>query len=234
MTLIDRYTKGQTREVYTDIYNLGQDAFHPSTLSQVTLVLEETFRRVAFNLEIIHQELKNINYQFYSDSKEDWQKPLAKPDPKALELLSSYKRSLLETGRYFPLSLEYFYRIVGSCNFCWDWQRNPNISWEGADPIDIPPLKNLLEMAADDDYADELLLTGDYLQKDNISGSCYTIELTDNPSVDSLLLHESWDLPFIEYLRITFDHCGFAMADNCDYEDLNAFCSRVRPKLMKI
>ncbi|MBK7307649.1 MAG: hypothetical protein IPI88_11865 [Chitinophagaceae bacterium] len=134
-----------------------------------------------------------------------------------------------------PLSLEYFYRIVGSCNFCWDWESNPDIPWEGADPIDIPPITTLLSDLIYDDYdRDDILLGGDYLQKDNVSGSCYNIQLTPSVSVDSLFLHENWDIPFIEYLRITFDNCGFSMADQSDYDDLDTFCDRVRPLLKEI
>jgi len=92
----------------------------------------------------------------------------------------------------------------------------------------------LSDLIYDDYERDDILLSGDYLQKDNVSGSCYNIQLTPSLSVDSLFLHKDWDIPFIEYLRITFDNCGFPMADQYDYDDLDAFCERVRPLLKKI
>ncbi len=68
--------------------------------------------------------------------------------------------------------LKYFYRIVGSCNFCWDHEANAAIPWEGADPLDIPPLKDLIEMVNENDddveYGSEgLLISGDYLTNQN-------------------------------------------------------------------
>ena len=84
-----------------------------------------------------------------------------------------------------------------------------------------------------DDYdLDNILLSGDYLQKDNISGSCHSINLTETASIDSLI--SGWDMPFIEYLRLTMKNCGFTMADQYDYESLDAFCNRVRPKLLEV
>jgi hypothetical protein len=127
--------KGDTENVYKDIYSLGQDAFKPNNFSQIDLVLTETFKRVAFNLEVIYKELKSSNYQFTSNIEYDWQRPLFPPDTDTDKLLSVLKYKTEEVG-FVPLSLEYFYKIVGSCNFCWDWGTNPAIPWEGADPID--------------------------------------------------------------------------------------------------
>lgn len=231
MTLLERYLKGDTEKVYTEIYSLGQDAFKPDYFSQIDLILTETFKRVAFNLAIIYNELKASNYQFVSNIKYDWQRPLLPPDPNTDQLISVLK-SKTKNGGHIPLSLEYFYRIVGSCNFCWDWETKPDIPWEGVDPIDIPPLKDILKMVDDDYDNEDILITGDYLQKDNVSGSSYNIELTSIASVDSLFL--GWDIPFIEYLRLTLENCGFSRADECNYDSLNSFCNSVRPQLKKI
>ncbi|RYU95895.1 hypothetical protein [Emticicia agri] len=232
MTLLDRYLKGETVEVYEELLVLGQEAFSSKNFIQIDLILKETFKRVQLNLDIIYNELKNIDYKFVSPTEYDWQIPVLPPDPDVDLLLVKLKSKLKHAG-YIPLSLEYFYRIVGSCNFCWDWKMYPDIPWEGADPIDIPPIKTLLTDLIYDDYdLNEILLAGDYLQKDNISGSCYNLELTASPSIDSLLI--GWDIPFINYLRLTFKNCGFTRADQCKYETLNAFCNTVRPKLLAI
>jgi hypothetical protein len=231
MTLYERYIKGDRIEVYNDIYNLEQTAFHPDNFNQVELVLKETFKRTAYNLNIIYQELKAIDYLFVKDVKHDWQIPYLPPYPNNDELLSKLKAKISD-GWFLPLSLEYFYTYVGGCNFGWDWETDPDIPWEGADPLDIPPIPALLEMAGEDDYEGDILMTGDYLQKDNISGSCYTLELPQSPSIDSVF--SGYDIPFIEYLRLTFDNCGFTMADQCEYESLEAFCERTRPKLIPI
>lgn len=234
MTLLEKYLSGETEEVYNELYSLGQNALIPENFVQTDLVLKETFNRIKFNLDIIYRELKNINYQFVADIQYDWQQPLLPPDPNVDQLLSDVKSKIVNGG-HLPLSLEYFYRIVGSCSFCWDWKSNPDIPWEGADPIDIPPLTILLSDLIYDDYdRDDIFLTGDHLQKDNISGSCYNIQLTSSLSIDSLFLHENWDIPFIAYLRTTFENCGFSMADQYSYADLDSFCNRVRPLLKRI
>lgn len=231
MTLLDRYIKGDTKEVYEDIHALGQKVFTGEFFPQVQSVLHETFKRVAFNLDIIYEELKKVDYVFARNVKYDWQKPRLAPDANTEALLSELKLKIKNCG-HIPLSLEYFYKIVGSCNFCWDWEAKPDIPWEGADPIDVPPLKDILEMVYEPYDNEDILITGDYLQKDNVSGSCYSIELTPTPSIDSLFL--GWDVPFIEYLRLTLDNCGFSRADECDYNSLISFCNSVRPRLLKI
>ena len=121
MTLFDRYLKGETTDVYNDFYALGQEALNPGNFIQTDLILNETFKRVKFNLEIIYKELKTINYQFVSNIEHNLQKPLLPPDPNVDFLLSELKFKIKNAG-HIPLSLEYFYRIVGSCNFCWNWE----------------------------------------------------------------------------------------------------------------
>lgn len=234
MTLYDRYLQGETTEVYNQLYLLGNDALSLVNMQQTDLILKETFERVKYNLGIIYNELRAVNYQFSSDMQYDWNIPLVSPDPNVDMLLSEVRRKLGDCG-HIPLSLEYFYRIVGGCNFCWDWETVPDVPWEGADPIVVPPITTLLSEIIYDDYdGDSILLGGDYLQKDNVSGSCYVLELTPRQSVDSIFSPGIWNIPFVEYLRITFDNCGFAMADDCDYDDLDSFCDRIRPLLKKI
>jgi len=235
MGLLHRYIHGETTSVYNELYALGADALSPANFTETSLVLHETFTRVRYNLEVIYKELQRINYQFEADIKHDWQIPLLAPDTDTDILLAELKSRVKNVG-HIPLSLEYFYTIVGSCNFCWDWKLKPDIPWEGADPVDIPPIKNLLEMVDEEDFiesdCDEILIAGDYLQKDNISGSSYHIQLTTSASLDSLIT--GWDIPFIEYLRLTCNNCGFTMADQCEYDSLTEFCNRVRPKLLDI
>lgn len=238
MHFLERYLKGETESVYEDIYALKSEAFSPLKFPEVDSVLKETFKRVRFNLQTIYQELLFENYLFTSAIEFDWQKPLADPDPDTELLLLEMKKKLGRNG-YLPLSLQYFYRQIGSCNFCWDYKTDENIRWEYADPIDIPPLKNLIEMVeeneADYEYNEEgLLLSGDYYTKDNVSGSAYSISISEEQSVDSLILHEEWNMHFIEYLRITFNNCGFSRSDRVEYDSLNSFCERVKPKLQII
>lgn len=231
-TLLEKYINGEYEEVYDEIYSLEQDAFLPENFTQIDLVLKETFRRVAYNLDIIYKELKNINYQFVpANIADDWQTPVLPPAADTESLLAQLK-SKVEPLNYIPFSLQYFYKIVGSCTFCWDYDAKPEIPWEGADPLDIPPLKYLLDNINEGFINDDIMITGDYLHKDNVSGDTYTLELPKSQTVDSLFSY--YDIFFIEYLRLTFRNCGFTMADECDYQSLKAFCDVVRPQLLEI
>lgn len=222
--------------MYNEIYALSDRAFDPENFEMIGPVIRETFVRLAYNLQLIKQELDKINYQFIPAPRHDFEKPLTPPHPDVESLLKKLK-TMVAPGGHIPLSLEYFYRIVGSCNFCWDYKTDPDIRWESADPIDIPPIQDLLEMAGevaeDEDFLEEgILISGDYLQKDNISGSTYNLVLTPTPSIDCLIT--GWDIPFIEYLRLTSSNCGFTMAPETDYQSLNDFCKKLRPQLLDI
>jgi hypothetical protein len=233
MNLLKRYLEGETVEVYEEIYELEEKAFNSSIFIEVSQVLEETFKRVAYNLDVIYSELKKEDYLFVSNIEYSWQKPRNNPSPNVEKLLSEVRKKVGER-QFLPLSLEYFYKIVGSCNFGWDYQTNPNIPWEGADPIEIPPIDVIIDLNfGDDEFEDnELMISPDYLHKDNISGSCYFLELTKKPSIDSNF--DFWDLNFIEYLRLTFENCGFTRTSERSYENLNQFCERVQSLLKPI
>ena len=232
MTLFERYLRGEQAEVYAELYSMGEDALSQSNFIQTDLILKETFNRVKYNLEVIYNELKQLDYRFYSET-EIQKLPLVPPETDIDKQLVDFK-ARIANEKNLPLSLEYFYRIVGTCNFCWNWIKNPEIPWEGSDPLEIPPVSFLNECISDNYDSSDILLSGDYLQKDNISGSCYKLQLTSELQIDSLLLHECWDIPFIEYLRITIFNCGFSMADQVGDSDLDSFCTRVRPLLQKI
>lgn len=244
MGLYESYLEGETIGVYDQIEALGQDAFLPRYLPDIEKVLDETFRRVSFNLTIIYDELKSIGYQLGNEFGDDFERPLIRPETDVEKLLRSLGSLVKPYGRV-PLSLQYFYRHVGACNFSWDYAVDSNIRWQLADPIQINPLSALitdLDEGGLDLLADEyeenglgtLPLAADYLHKDNISGGDpYSIQLTTAPSIDSAFLNEPHKTTFINYLRICFDHCGFpGMADASP--DFEKFCARIRPQLKRI
>lgn len=231
MELYDRYLNGETEAVYAQLYALGEEALTSEYFPQTELILIETFRRVWLNLNEIHKELLAINYQFVPNPAFDWQKPLTQPPASTKQLIKKLQSKVSHIG-HVPLSLQYFYRQIGSCNFGWDYETAPEIPWEGSDPIDIPPVNELIEMIDEEFEEGEIFICGDSLHKDNISGSSYTLELTERPAVDSLL--HGHDISFIAYLRRTFNNCGFTLADECNYSELNAFREKVRPRLLVI
>ena len=247
MTLYERYLNGETEKVYEDIHKLGKNAFLPDTIVDIEKVLTETFERVAFNLDIIYKELVEMNYLFKTDVQFNFERPLIKPLPQTDQLLSELNEIVKPFG-FVPTSLKLFYKIVGACNFEWDYNTNEDFIWECADPIQIISLDDLISYIAEEDnqeifhesYEEDgfihLELSSDYLHKDNISGGMpYSLQITQEPSIDSNFLYEEHHTTFINYLRICFDNCGFSRITNPEYDnDYKAFFKKVKPQLKKI
>jgi hypothetical protein len=231
---------GETEAVYTDIEKLGDTAFHPSNYPEIEKVLTETFERVAFNLDIIYKELLAINYVFNEGS-------LVRPHENTDEQLAKLDNAMSPFG-FVPQSLKTFYKIVGSCNFAWDYHVNEDFIWNCADPIQILSLDDIVSEVTSDDGILELKeiseydgfaslqLSADYLHKDNISGGrAYSLKLTDKPSIDGQFLHEEHNTTFINYLRLCFDNCGFPRMTNAENgNDYGEFFDKVQPLLKKI
>lgn len=247
MTLYERCINGQTEQVYQDISALGQDAFLPANLLDIEKVLTETFHRVSYNIDIIYSELKNINYLFKTEFEYNFQRPIVRPLADTEKLLTKLD-TLVRPFGFVPLSLKMFYRIVGSCNFVWDYETNEDFIWQCADPIQITSLDDLVSEVVDEDnlsdmadnYKEDgyasLQLSADYLHKDNISGGpAYSLLLTEKPSVDGQFLNEEHNTAFINYLRICFDNCGFSRITNPEYDnDYQSFFDKVKPQLKPI
>jgi len=247
MTLFDRYISGQREQVYQDIYALGEDAFLPDNLPDIEKVLIETFQRVAYNLDIIYSELKNIDYCFKTKFKYNFERPLIKPLADTEQLLANLEDALRPFG-FVPLSLKMFYKIVGACNFAWDYETNEDYIWLYADPIQIDSLDGIVSEITNEfsfiemkEYYEEdgyisLPISADYFHKDNTSGGPpYSLKITEQQSVDADFLYEEHDTTFIDYLRICFDNCGFSRITNPESNNnYQAFFDNVKPQLKPI
>ncbi len=251
MTLIERYKNGETVEVYQEIHLLGEKAFEKNVFAEIEPVLIETFQRVKYNLEILYAALTEQKYQFKTIYECTSDYPIAKPLKNCDKLLAKLDKIVQKFG-YVPLSLKMFFKIVGSCNFGWDCDEDPNLIWEYADPIQISALNDILALmqaedwkgmmkdlvyeGIDDDNCPYIEFSADYYHKDNVSGDQgYAIELTQRPSIDSRVLFEAHNTTFIHYLRLYFEKCGFIRIDHPDSEnDFSKYFERVKPKLLKI
>ena len=240
MGLLEKYLQGDTVRVYEEISGMGSDAFERKNFREVRAVLTETMNRVAYNLDIIHSALRQMNYCFNDKPRYDFERPLLKPQWGAQFQIIKLQKTVQPLG-FVPLSLKMFFSIVGSCNFAWDYDTNPDIPWVGADPIQVTPVTDLLGEAKDlepDEDGDPvgLPLSADYYHKDNISGGpAYSIELTTKPQVDSRYLNEEHETSFINYLRIAIENCGFSRAYEIeDLPEFNRYRSKVKPLLKPI
>jgi hypothetical protein len=250
MKFIERYLSGEDgTSVYDEIYALGEEAFNGEHFDDVHAVLTETFNRIAFNLQIIYNELNNIGYVFKTTYTSNSDRPLVPSLPNMDQLISDLENAVADFGK-IPLSLKLFYKIVGTCNFAWDYESQPNLLWEGADPIQIESLDSLVDYVTtdewheyisdtleyDEDEIPALELAADYLHKDNISGGpAYSLQITENESVDSLFLNEPNETTFIDYLRICMESCGFPGDGTFRQSDsYKAFYLKVKPQLKAI
>lgn len=238
ITFLERYRNGETRTVYNDITSLQGKAFRVEYYSDILNVLNESCNRITYNLNIIFNELSAIGYNFSRETQYNFQKPLVMPLPNTDKLLTQLDKLVKPYG-YVPESIKMFYRVVGSCNFAWDYHSNALIPWEGGDPIQIAPLDDLLselgEILEEDEPLEYLQLSADYLHKDNISGGpAYAIEITNRPSIDGAFVHEEHNTSFIDYLRITFENCGFSRAQYINDPEFSKLVKKVGPKLKPI
>ena len=230
MTLLEKYLSGQTETVYDEIYSLGSKVFEPVYFQQVDDVLTETFKRVQFNLSVIHEKLRAFGYKFLADEYDDEDKPFVAETGNSEKLILEFEQKV--SPYYIPLSLKYFFKFIRTCDFTWNWNQEPIIPWEGADPIVVPSIKFLLECFVSDYCNGVIPISSDNLHKDNISGDCYYLELGESPIVDSTI--SGYGLKFIEYLRLTVSNCGFTSANECDSDSLKDFCRSVQPSLLPI
>jgi hypothetical protein len=250
MSFIERYNNGEKREVYQEIYELGEKAFDKDIFPDVEAVLIETFKRVCHNLEVICDVLKEMDYQFKTEFDYTSDYPIAEPVKNCAKLLTKLDKTVKPFG-YVPLSFKLFYKIVGSCNFGWDYETNPDVLWEYADPIQIGALDDLFDYPLHDEWVDEMKdilaeeedgegayieFSADYYHKDNVSGGMgYAIEITPKPSIDGKVLFEEHNTTFIDYLRLTFENCGFTRIINPEYNnDFGPFFDKVKHKLKAI
>jgi hypothetical protein len=247
MTFLHRYQNGETTEVYSDITRLGKAAFSKEHLTDVEAVVTETMKRVTHNLVTIYDELNRINYNFKPTIRYNFEAPLNKPIAETDKLLDQLEMMVKPVGSV-PLSLKLFYKVVGSCNFAWDYETKKNEYWPYSDPIQIAPLDALVQEVQDEYWLDEmtesmnddgtayLALSADYLHKDNVSGGpAYAIELPAGPSVDGKLLNEEHQTTLINYLRIVFENCGFGRTRDIEHlVTFSSFRDNVSPKLLRI
>lgn len=247
MTFLERYKSGETVEVYADITELGAAAFTERYYADMEAVLTETMERTAHNLGVIYDELNRINYNFYRDPEYSFKIPLNKPLANASQLLHQLNNAVKPFGTV-PLSIQLFYKFVGSCNFASDYEAGTGIFWEGADPVQIIPLDSLVEEVTNKDWIVEmqeaieygdlasLAFSADYLHKDNISGGPpYCIAITPGPSIDGKVLNEPNETTFVDYLRIITHGCGFGRVEFIrDSEIFDEYFEKVTPMLKTI
>ena len=194
----------------------GNDAFLQENYADIEKVLTETFQRVAYNLEVIYEELINFNYRFKTKFNYNFERPLIKP----LQIQRNYYISLMYQLSHLDLFL---YRskcfiellalvillgiikqmkiLCGAVQIQFKFQALMALSRRLLKQITWKHWQNIYN----EDGFVSLALAADYFHKDNISGGpAYALQLTSKPSIDSQFLNEEHETTFINYLRICF------------------------------
>jgi hypothetical protein len=226
---------------------MGDEAFVAPLGNEIHDVLSELFARVAYNLQVIYEALVEIGYQFKTEFSYHFEMPLHPPLPETDELLAKLDH-LVQPFGYVPISLKYFYAIVGGVNFAWDCDAVPVPKWPLADPIQLGSLDDTVRYMSGEDWAEDMEsyfedeelqcgfieLSADALHKDNISGDpAYSLEIIRHWGIDGRLLNEPHDTNLVGYLRICMAHCGFpGIKEPWRFEGFQAFADQVRPRLL--
>jgi hypothetical protein len=232
--LASRYRSGQFDAVWRDIRSLGN--IDGDLRAEALEVAEETMRRVARNADLLAERLRG----------EGWEPLFGKlrTEPSSSDV-GVFERIESTTGSLLPSSLRAFWTIVGGIDWVWNYHSGKPLPPLGVDvPMDeMDPL--CVHAASDIGYLFEeweeqrkqpdpdlvdpfrLSLAPDYLHKANISGGApYTIELPFF-GADPLFAYERHELPFVDYLRLSFRWAGFpGLDEHGDREDAQRFVSR--------
>ena len=199
---VERYRDGQCRQVWTEMTSIGPDlrADH-AVAAEAAIVVRETLRRARRNVERLVDQLPRFGFEFEAT-------PLVDPPSDAATQLDALEA---EVG-LLPLSLRHWFEEVGHVNLN---GAHPDWAFEYPDPlvVDAPSEYIRSEYEAwsadrgtewDRGAAFEVPIAPDYLHKANVSGGIPYGLAIPNPGVDGLLLWESHQTTFVNYLRIAF------------------------------
>jgi hypothetical protein len=232
-SLLDGYKSGAFEAVWREIRSLGD--IDGDLRAEVLDVAEETMRRVARNADVITERLRALGWRALMGKLRTL--PSA-DDAKQFDRIESI------TGGPLPPSLRAFWTIAGGIDWVWDYkcgqpppELGVDLPIDEMDPLCVDPagvVGYLLEeweeqrKQPDPDLVDpfRLSLAPDYLHKANISGGApYTIELPFF-GADPLFAYERHELPFVDYLRLSFSWAGFpGLDEHGDREDVQRFVS---------
>ena len=193
----------------------------PDIAEQAVLIAGEIMARVSTNIGILRDTLISSG---------------ASLGPEGIPLSEQDLKFLTDKFGRLPLSVEAFYRKVGSIMLTpkTDYQygrvsleQKHGVALIALDPLQVyspTDLKTFVEDYEDNDGEPfNLYLCPDYLHKQNISGGMpYFIELppvSPEDRLDPLIQGERHSLSFVNYLRYCLKWGGFSGLDICEKKD---------------
>lgn len=218
-SLLRRYRAGEFSAVWAEIRDAGD--IGGDFYAEVLEVADATMARVAQNADLISERLAAEGWQALVSESCDLRSYPSGQDVAVIERIEQLTQGKL------PASLKAFWRCVGGINWVWDYHLpdpRPSLGVDlplnQLDPLCVDPARVVSHLL--DDWEDEnqtphpelcepiiLDLAPDHYHKANISGgSPYSICLPDRAG-DPIFEFEPHRLPFVDYLRLAFDWCGF-------------------------
>jgi hypothetical protein len=238
-----RYQRGEHRAAWTELLALGPLA-DDALRMEAAAVAHATMKRVRTNVEIVTARLRACGYPFDSF--------LPAWSPPAPDVESAIRRIEAAAGGPVPASLRAFWTVVGEVH----WKHTED------EELDDPPWGRDLSMAEADplyvlspanayfsvqEWQDlraehhpeavgplQLELSPDHLHKANISGGApYAITLPGDVA-DAILENEAHELPFVDYLRLSFQWGGFPLLESVELSDrARSFVDDLRRDLIR-
>lgn len=229
--LFARYRSGQFEAVWREIRLHRRIA--GDFREEILEVAEETMRRVARNADLISERLRAKGWRALNGE--------LRPEPASGDA-AVFERIEAITRSPVPPSLLAFWRIVGGIDWVWNYRSEESLPdldvdlpMDEMDPLCVDPAKAIEYLfeeweeqrnQPDPDLVGpfRLWLAPDYLHKANISGGApYGIELPSFEA-DPLFAYERHELPFIDYLRLSFRWVGFpGLDEHGDRDDVQRF-----------
>jgi len=211
-----RYKNGEQNQVCLDLIKLGNLIFEEPYYSDSIEVIVEIMERIKFNIEILVNELTNINYHFgyFEDGETLLGNDIRIIEPPSIDIDLKIN-SIEEQFGSIPLSLKYFWKIIGGVNLMGyhnNWPADILYDSLNVESLDLI-LKYELEIIEDDSFTNEesylIPISPDDYHKARISGgSPYEIRIP-NKCFDVILENEKHNTYFIDYLRIALKWGGF-------------------------
>ena len=222
---LQRYKDGEYEQVWAELFHLDEQIYLEPLYSDALAVVHETMNRVKYNIELLKQRLKALNYEFVSEDEKlgrELEEYFNQQDTSAIIA------KLEEAGLKLPLSLKVFYEVVGRVDFR---GRHPKLSSyepdadyenedvEYSDPLVVWPPTD--EDIAKNDYSEaweeglspgvfyHLEIAPDPLHKANVSGGEAYYIVLGLKSIDYFVFGEKNYGTFVQYLRYCFEWGGF-------------------------
>lgn len=201
------YTEGAYEQVWTELVAAGSELRRdPDLWQEATTVAAETMRRLRHNVELLHQRLPELGYQFAEPAK-----AYVPPPAHAVAQLDELEARI----GTLPLALRVFFETVGSVDFT---GQHPDWSHPYPDPLVVDaPVEYIL--SEHEWHAKEGHITPenpflvefapDYLHKADVSGGAPYGIAVPSGGVDSLVAGEVHQTTFVNYLRIACRWAGF-------------------------